>query len=134
LLKLWRGAVQAAASDNPDKLRHAITSLRELFTQVMHRLAPDADLAAWSTDSRHYDKDRRTRRARLLYILTGLDHEPFTEFLETDIESMLKLIRAFQGGTHDPDKELSQAHLRLVFHRAGSTLCSLIEARMASRG
>lgn len=132
LLKLWHGAVQAALSDNPDKVRHAITSLRELFTQVMHRLAPDEDIEAWSSDPRHFgEKNRPTRRARLLYIVTGLDHDPFTEFLGADIDSLLTLTGAFQSGAHKAETELSLRQMRLVFHRAGSTLCSLIEARLA---
>jgi hypothetical protein len=132
LLGLWHGAVQAVLSDNPDKVRHAITSLRELFTQVLHRLAPDAEIAAWSSDPNHYGEKRRpTRRARLLYILTELNHEPFTEFLDADVNSVLKLIGTFQAGTHNPIANLSMAQMRLLFRRAESTLCSLIEARSA---
>ena len=133
LLSLWHGAVQAALSDNPDKVRHAITSLRELFTQVLHRLAPDTDVFKWSNDAKHFCKNGRpTRAARLHYIFTGLDHEPFTEFVGRDIDSLLTLIEAFQSGTHKPSQELPIRSMRLVFHRAGSTLCSLIEARLAT--
>src|SRR3546814_200632 len=47
LLDLWNGALQAIKSQNPDKIRHMITSLRELYTHVLHILAPDKAFAKW---------------------------------------------------------------------------------------
>src|SRR5574342_642164 len=47
LLRLVDGAREALWSENPDRGRHAASSVRELFTNVLHRLAPDAGVDAW---------------------------------------------------------------------------------------
>ena len=44
LLALINGARQSLESDNPDRARHVTTSVRELFMQLLHGLAPDAEI------------------------------------------------------------------------------------------
>jgi len=43
LLPLYRGAIDAIASSGVDNVRHATISLRELFTHILHKIAPDED-------------------------------------------------------------------------------------------
>jgi Predicted pPIWI-associating nuclease len=68
LVYLWRGAQASLTSANPDHVRHFATSLRELFTQVLHALAPDDKVRVWSNRPEYYDHNRPTRKARLNYI------------------------------------------------------------------
>jgi len=128
LCKLWHGANLAAVSDNPDKVRHALTSLRELFTQVIHFLAPDADVKRWTTDPIRYHQGRPTREARLLFICSNVATPPLSDFVKAEVRSVLSLARVFQQGTHDINLSLSPAQLRLIFLRVESALCALIEA------
>src|SRR6266487_3071656 len=48
LVLLWQGASQALTSNNVDRNRHFLISLRELFTHVLHQLAPNDEIRAWT--------------------------------------------------------------------------------------
>lgn len=100
LIRLLRGARKALASDNPDRVRHTITSFRELLTQVLHRLAPDDDVKNWSTSAKDLDKGRPTRRARLMYICRSINCPPFSEYVQKDVDIMLEVVELLQRGTH----------------------------------
>ncbi|MFT7639571.1 MAG: hypothetical protein ACI9G1_001307, partial [Pirellulaceae bacterium] len=65
LVALLHGARQSLRDDNPDRARHVTTSVRELFTQVLHALAPDNDIRGWTSSDDHFHNNRPTRRARL---------------------------------------------------------------------
>lgn len=100
LIRLWEGAISALKSDNPDRARHFATSLRELLTHVMHQLSPDGEIKKWNPDPQLYDKNRPTRRARLLFICRNINHGPFSDFVEKDVEAVLAFVQLFQQGTH----------------------------------
>ena len=100
LIRLLRGARKAFASDNPDRVRHTITSFRELFTQVLRHLAPDDEVKNWSTSAKDLDKGRPTRRARLMYICRSINCPPFSEYVQKDVEMMLEVAELLQRGTH----------------------------------
>jgi|GEM_PF-1530525 len=101
LVQLWEGAVYSLDSENPDRARHLATSLRELFTHVLHLLAPDAEVQKWSTKPEHYHENRPTRKARLLYICRNINSGPFSGFVEKDIDVVLEFVQLFQRGTHE---------------------------------
>lgn len=122
-----QGARQTIESDNPDRIRHFATSLRELFTHVLHLLAPDDKVKEWSTDLTYYDRGRPTRRARLLYICRVLNHEPFSMFVEKDIDTVLAFLQLFQQGTHKATPKYSDFQLRIMLTRMESTLRFLLE-------
>jgi len=122
-----RGARQSLDSANPDHARHLAASLRELFTHVMHTLAPDDKVMAWSTAPEHYDKGRPTRRARLLYICRALNQEPFSTFLEKDIDAGLEFLQLFQRGTHEVVPKYTHFQLRIMLVRMESLLRLLLE-------
>lgn len=69
LIQLYQGAKTATYSENPDKARHFTSSHRELDTHVLHLLAPDEAVTAWTNNEEHFHNGRPTRRARLLYIV-----------------------------------------------------------------
>ena len=113
-------------SKNPDRVRHFIVSLRELFTHVLHQLAPNNKIKNWSTSSKHYHNGNPTRRARLLYICRELNNKPCLNFLNIDIESVLDLLDLFQSGTHKVKTELSDEQLNLMLMRMEGVLTSLL--------
>jgi hypothetical protein len=121
---MWHGAIQSLKSKNPDKIRHFITSLRELFTHVLHLMAPDNDFEAWDSNRLHYVNGRPTRKGRFLYIcrdMAGSD-EAFAKFMQNDIDSVLSLIGLFQGGTHKIKSDFSPKELELIRIRAEASL------------
>ena len=130
--KMWDGAHMAATSNNPDKIRHAMISLRELFTHVIHTLAPDADVKRWTTDPRRFHQGRPTRETRLLYICSPVAAGPLSDFVVTDVQSILALAKLFQHGTHAIEPTLSPVQMRLIFRRLEGVLCNLIDISTAS--
>jgi hypothetical protein len=121
------GARQSLASTNPDKVRHLATSLRELFTHVLHALSPDDKVKSWSNFPEHYQNGKPTRRARLLYICRSLNHDPFSDFLEKDIDAVLEFIKLFQRGTHEIIPTYTDFHLKMMLVRMESALRFLLE-------
>ncbi len=129
---LLHGARQSLESTNPDKVRHFATSLRELFTHVLHTLSPDDQVKNWSKSPTHYDRGKPTRRARLLYICRSLNHDPFSDFLEKDIDAVLEFLKLFQRGTHEITPPYTDLQLKMMLRRMESTLRFLLEIWMES--
>jgi len=128
LLPLYRGALEAIRSKNPDRIRHASTSLRELFTQILHRLAPDPEVLRWIPESSLLDeKGRPTRRARLRYICRHVDHGDFSPFIEADLDAALKFLNLIQKGTHDVTAGFTDVQLAALVIRTESLLFHLIK-------
>lgn len=121
---IWKGALQAMHSDNPDRIRHMITSLRELYNHVLHRLAPDDELAKWDTDQTYYDKGRPTRRGRFMYICRNLEgsNSQFSKLLKTEIDATLAMIELFQGGTHSIKSDYAPHELEYIRIKAETTM------------
>jgi len=127
LITPLQGARQSLNSANPDRVRHFATSLRELFTHVLHTLAPDDKVEEWSKAPEHYDRGRPTRRARLLYVCRVLNHDPFSTFIERDIDTVLAFLQLFQQGTHEVTSKYTDSQLNIMLVRMESTLRFLLE-------
>jgi hypothetical protein len=127
-----QGARSSLKSSNPDRVRHFATSLRELFTHILHTLAPDDKVEAWSNTSKDYDNGKLTRKARLLYICRPLNHDEFSEFIEKDIASVLAFLQLFQRGTHEIVPKYSDLQLNIMLLRMETTLRFLLEIWRAS--
>jgi hypothetical protein len=121
------GARHSLESTNPDKVRHFATSLRELFTHVLHALSPDDQVKSWSNSPKHFDRGKPTRRARLLYICRSLNHDPFSDFLEKDIDAVLEFLKLFQRGTHEIIPTYTDFQLKMMLVRMESALRFLLE-------
>lgn len=127
LTKMWHGANAALSSSNPDKVRHFSVSIRELFTHVIHILAPDEQIKKWSNDSFLYDKGKPTRKARLLFICRNISNDPLTKFVEKDVSATVEFLGLFQEGTHTITASFSEHQLIALKARAESTLRFLLE-------
>jgi len=51
---MWQGAESPLESQHPDYGRHLTVSLRELLTHLIHRLAPDEKVKAWTNNPDHF--------------------------------------------------------------------------------
>jgi len=127
LVAMRDGARQALNSKNPDRVRHFSASLRELFTQVMHELAPDKRIKAWSTSEKHYHNGRPTRKARLMYICRRINQQPLETFVEKDIDAVLEFLNLFQQSTHGVDVQYTAEQLRALETRMDGALRFLFE-------
>ncbi|MBL7996382.1 hypothetical protein JNM05_13525 [bacterium] len=127
LLTLLHGAKEASKSTNSDKARHCTTSLRELFTHIIHNLAPDNEIKKWSTDTTHYSKDKPTRRARLYYICRNINTEAFSEFVDKDVDALLSCVDMYQAGTHRIENPFSDQQLDAIILRTELGIRFLLE-------
>lgn len=132
LLNMLNGARSSLRSDNPDKARHVTTSVRELFTHVLHRLAPDKAILQWTEDSSHYHNGRPTRRTRLLYICRQFSDDPMKKFVEADVAAALALIDALNAGTHGVTSKLTEFHLQAIICRMESLILYLLRVSQES--
>lgn len=117
LLNLINGARESLKSDNPDRARHVTTSARELFTHVLHGLAPDAKIKKWTNDANNFHDNRPTRRARLLYICRNFSCGPLSKFVEDDVRAALTLIDSLNAGTHVVESKLTTYQLEAIVYR-----------------
>jgi hypothetical protein len=124
---LWQGAHLAAASSNPDRVRHACVSIRELFTHVLHFLAPDEQICKWTSDPCRFHNGRPTRKSRFLYLFRPATSGALSDYLFAEITSLVALANVLQEGTHGIGVHLSPLELKLIFDRIEGALCTLIE-------
>ncbi|MCL5733995.1 MAG: hypothetical protein M1274_00155 [Actinobacteria bacterium] len=124
---LLDGARRSADGDNPDRVRHVATSLRELITQVLHGLAPDEQIRGWTADPAMFHKNRPTRRARLLYVVRDLDSDQLADFVERDVNAALSFVDFLSAGTHVADSRLTTTQIKSVVARAESLLVFLLQ-------
>lgn len=133
LVPLLQGARQSLRSGNADRPRHVTTSLRELFTQVLHALAPDDAVAGWSTDRDDIAGGRPTRRARLLYICREVNLGPLVQYVKTEVSATLAFVDSLQAGTHTVQSALTEAQLRAQIVRMESLMSLLLQIAPSPR-
>jgi len=127
LYNMWKGAVETLNSTNSDKIRQFITSIRELFTHLFQKLAPDKNIKAWTNNPEHFFNGRPTRKTRLLYIFRNINDKLFADFLHKDIETTIALIDVFQKGTHSINSTFSEHQLIAIKSKSESTLKFILE-------
>lgn len=120
LIQLIDGARDSLNSRNPDKVRHVTTSVREMLTQILHRLAPDEDVKSWSKDPSHLSNGRPTRRARLMYICRHFSCDPLEKFIDLDHGAVIQLFDVMNAGTHGVASRLTDQQLKAIVCRAES--------------
>lgn len=130
----YRGARDALHSGNPDRVRHILSSLRELWNHVLRRIAPDKDVLAWvGSSNRDLLRDGRpTRKARVLYVCRNLNHGPLTDFVDHDTRALVKLLEFFNR-VHELESELSDTQLRAILLRTDSGLTYVLQIWKDSR-
>jgi hypothetical protein len=126
-LVLLEGAEYSLVSKNPDKVRHTITSLRELMTQILHHFAPDEIIKKEYTDPSCYHNGRPTRKTRLNYILTQkYGNASLLSLLDADITACMELFNLYQKGTHKIVSNLSEEELVFILKRTKLLIEQLI--------
>jgi len=127
LPRLLHGAEGALRSENPDKVRHFGSSLRELFTHVLHTLAPDPEIIEWTSDPKDFEKGKPTRRARLRYICRGVNHAKLTVYVGKEVDSTLAFLDLFQYATHEIEADLTPEQLECMLLKMKLTIRYLVE-------
>jgi Predicted pPIWI-associating nuclease len=127
LITLIQGARAAFTSRQADYERHFITSLRELFNHVLHRLAPDDDVRKFSTDAKDFPDNKPTRNVRLRYICRAVNSGRFVKFVEKDVAAAVALVEILNGGTHEVTCSYTEIQCRALMARAEGLVRFLLE-------
>ena len=98
----WQGAVFSLSPQNPDASRHFCTSVREIFIGMIDICAPSARVLNEVPDCPVHEGKTPTRRAKIEFMLSkkGLAEPALGDFVEKDIDDILKLLTELNGGTH----------------------------------
>ena len=115
----WRGALFALSPRNPDAARHFCTSSREVLVQMIDLKAPDADVLRANPQCQTTDDGRVLRREKIGYLLAsyGEDRASLGDFIDADVNDVMKLFRTFNEGTHGDAGAFDLSTLRAVKSR-----------------
>ncbi|MGN7514102.1 MAG: hypothetical protein ACTHOM_06975 [Allomuricauda sp.] len=127
LYDMWKGAIEAYHSDNPDKVRHFATSIREMFTHLMGIMAPDKEIIKWSKSEKDFHNGRPTRKARLDFMCRNISNDSFKNFVNKDVDATLAFINLFQKGTHQIKSNFSQNQLIAIKSKSEATIKFMLE-------
>jgi len=128
LARPYIGAHDALRGRNADRARHILSSLRELWNHLLHRLAPDEYVLAWVSrdDAELLHDGRPTRKARVLYVCRSINHEPLTDFIVQDTRALVTLVESFNR-LHELESELTDEQLRALLLRTDSWLTYILQ-------
>lgn len=130
LARPYVGARDALSGSNADRARHILSSLRELWSHLLRRLAPDELVSTWiagntaQKDLLH--EGRPTRRAKVLYVCRELNNDPLKEFLTHDTRALVKLIELFNR-IHKLETELTDEQLKAILLKTDSWLMYILQ-------
>jgi hypothetical protein len=130
LYTMWQGARQTLASHNPDRARQVRVSLRTLLDNLTRKLAPDAEIKAWSTDPQYYqDNGKPNKKGRIFYICRHIQSgdSSFAQFLEADVNAITSLWISLNQ-LHVPEQTISDVQLRIMVERFEAALLMFIRA------
>lgn len=102
LCNRWKGAVFSLNPANPDAARHFCTSVREVFTEILERTAPDSDVITSDPNCQRTQQGKPTRKAKIVYLLRqkGINDEAMGNFIDVDIKNIVDLFYVFNEATH----------------------------------
>lgn len=130
LVRLYYGSTEALEGTSVDKARHVLTSLRELFTQILHRLAPDDEVEGWVdlTDGKLWHNGRPTRKARVLYLCRQIGHGDLERFIRLDADAIVSLFDTYND-VHKVNPKLTDKQLSALVLRTESFVSYLIQLK-----
>ncbi|GIW80400.1 MAG: hypothetical protein KatS3mg105_2207 [Gemmatales bacterium] len=128
------GARKALDGTNPDRVRHFLSSLRELWNHLLRHIAPDERVLAWIPRDRHdlLHKGRPTRKARVLYVCRKFNHAPLADFVDQDARALMALVEFFHR-VHELNPNLTDEQVRALLLRTDSWLMYILQIWEASK-
>lgn len=127
----WVGALFSLNPNNPDATRHFCTSTREIFTDIFDKYALDQDVFNVFPDCDKTDRGNATRKSKIKYFLfkKGIDIKNADEFIDNDIDNILKLYHTLSDGTHGEAGKYNIIQLKAIKKRVEdgiNFLCSIV--------
>jgi hypothetical protein len=122
-----RGAIQTASSDNPDRARQTIASLRELTSHLLRKLSPDDEVRKWSSKPEHYVDKRPTRACRLEYIFRDCTGSTIRPYIDNEVKFAKDFFDLLNKGTHSLETQLTESDLRYAIYKTESFILLLLK-------
>jgi hypothetical protein len=120
---------EIGARDN-ERVRHVFTSYRELSTYVLHTLAPDEDIRAWTSDPKDYANARPTRATRVKFIYSKVGNAKLKDFYKMDVEARTTVFELLNPGTHTPAPPFTnEDEIRTTIRKVEGFLLSVVEMK-----
>lgn len=127
----WKGALFSLDKRNPDASRHFCTSAREIFSEILTSYAPNNNVVTAFPDCEKTDHGQPTRGSKIRFILSlsGIMDDSAVDFVNEDINNILKLFHVFNDGTHGSSGHFSIGQLSSIKSRVEdgiiylSTIC-----------
>lgn len=118
----YDGAFDSLGRKGIDYQRHVLSSLRQLWENLLNAMAPDGIVKAWAGDRRDLlHKNGPSRKARFLYVCRGYNHDPLSDFVEADADAFDKMYRLFNR-LHNIDPGLTDLQLKVLLDRSNSLI------------
>ena len=129
LVTLYLGAKEALYGTNPDRKRHALVSLRELWNNVVREIAPKEQALDWIAEhGKKGDLDcnnRPTRRGKIRYISRNINSPPMVALVDQSA-TLSKKLHDLYGRVHQLEPGLLDDQLYPILWRTESELSYLI--------
>ena len=112
----WQGALFSLNPINPDAARHFCTSAREVLTRILERFSPDHEVfeSLPNCETKWDGSPNRRSRIEFLLLRSNNDKVPLVDFVEEDINDVLKLFQTFNDGTHGSAGRFSIDQLTMI--------------------
>ena len=135
LVQLYLGARKDLYGNDPDRKRHVLASLRELWNWVIREIAPQEETSNWiSVHGKEGDLDpnnRPSRRGKVRYISRNISSKPFTDFVANTAKASTDL-HCIYGRVHELEPGLDESQLRAVYYKTVSELSFLIQVSLTT--
>jgi len=135
LVKPYKGAREALLSGSEDRVRHALSSLRELWNHLLRKLAPKEMIMKWIPEGKadYISEGKPTRKARILYVFRKLNNEPLSVFFDKDTNSLLELINILNR-VHELNPCFTDEQMQALIYRTDSWLTYILKIYLETNG
>jgi hypothetical protein len=119
------GAIITSKSNNPDKVRQTIISLRELTMHILHNLSPNEEILKWSDNPDHFVKGQPTRKCRIEYIFRACSGSKIKPFIENEVKFTKDFFDYLNNGTHALISSITDRELEYIVYKTESIILLL---------
>lgn len=127
LLRPLQGAIEAISSQNVDRSRHVLTSLREFWWHFMRAVSPDDEALLWINGNADLldARGKPTRAARIGFIVRAFESTPLSTLLVQDTKAFVEMLNFFNH-LHQLDGPLDDRQLKVLLYRTESWLLFIL--------
>lgn len=120
------GAYQSLKSDNIDKARQVLVSLRELVKHTLNLLISESQVNEWLTSRGDSPTKRKPLfKEKVLYMIEMLPDDDYGKFAKGDITAKLEILDVLNG-LHKRELHYNNDGLHCIMHSVVSLLCYLV--------